>query len=159
MAILGLLLSSLIASAAALPQYGQSSSSNSDKQLGPTNKYVNAPSYPGYAQQSSAQSGAALGWFQADSSVGGQASATEYHCYQGVLSSYPGIDRWLPFEKLWHDTQDSISKQNGGDQNLVGYIHDAILKVSSESKVDARLILATVMQEVCPSFPSHQNSR
>lgn len=149
MAFLKLLVAILITTAVALPQHGQSPNPSSDNQLGPTNKYFYSKStYAGYSGQSSVFSGEALNWFKDDSAKGQQAATTEYQCYGGKLESYPPIRQWLSFNDLWKANQDAISRRNSGDQQLVGYIHDAILKVSSESKVDARLILATVMQEV-----------
>jgi len=150
MAFIELLISTLVASAAALPQYGSGTSGNPAgvNQLGPTNKYYNTPSQPGYAGQFSVQSGQALNWFQDDSSAGCTNVINEYHCYEGILASYPAMSTWLSFDSLWAANQDTISTQNADNQSIVGLIHDAIIKVSSESTVDARFILAIVLQEV-----------
>ena len=65
------------------------------------------------------------------------------------MNDYPSIADWLSFDKMWEINLPHITSVNSqAGSNLPSLIHDAIQKVSQDSKVDARLILAVVLQEV-----------
>ena len=71
-----------------------------------------------------------------------------YSCVGSKAEDFPGMDKWLNFTQLWDINEPVIEAANEGDE----YNDDlkyAILEVASESKVDARLILSIIMQEVC----------
>lgn len=74
--------------------------------------------------------------------------ASVVYCHQDRIPQYPSEDCWLPFPRLWSINSDIILSSNGGDTYIQHYVHEAILQVAAESDVDARLILALVMQEV-----------
>ena len=65
------------------------------------------------------------------------------------MNDYPSITEWLSFDKMWEINLPHITSVNSqAGSNFPSLIHDAIQKVSQDSKVDARLILAVVLQEV-----------
>ena len=70
-----------------------------------------------------------------------------YQCYHGQVSQYPPLSRWLSFTKMWSLNAPIILSKNNGNQQYVNDIYSAITSVSVAAKVDARLILAIVMQE------------
>lgn len=64
------------------------------------------------------------------------------------MNDYPSITEWLSFDKMWEINLPHITSVNSqAGSNFPSLIHDAIQKVSQDSKVDARLILAVVLQE------------
>ncbi|KAF7194508.1 hypothetical protein HII31_04177 [Pseudocercospora fuligena] len=70
-----------------------------------------------------------------------------YRCFDGTIADYPSPTHWLPFSELWNINREQILSSNGGNTYLQHYVHQAILNVSRESNIDARLILALVMGE------------
>ncbi|KXT02479.1 hypothetical protein AC578_4203 [Pseudocercospora eumusae] len=70
-----------------------------------------------------------------------------YQCFDGNIADYPSPTHWLSFSDMWHINREQILSSNGGNTYLQHYIHEAIVKVSRESNIDARLILALVMGE------------
>lgn len=76
-----------------------------------------------------------------------QASSDSYQCFQSDLSQAVSPRPWLAFEPLWHINEQIILSKNGGNTYIEHYIKDAILQVSEESNIDARLLLAIMMQE------------
>ena len=97
--------------------------------------------------QASAPDLAADGWYQANLDAGAMnPPSSGYHCYGGDVASLPSIDKWMSFNALYKMNEPTLLLSNTPQQNQ--YIRDAVVKVSQESKVDARLILAVIMQEV-----------
>lgn len=70
-----------------------------------------------------------------------------YSCYGGELSNYPSVDEWLSWDALWNVNREQVLSSNGGDTYIQHYVQEAILQAERESNVDARLILAILMQE------------
>jgi len=111
----------------------------------------------GYGSTKTVSNSLALKWYELDPTKGlttvqGDPSAF-YNCAGPMMNDYPSITEWLSFDKMWeinlpHIT--SVNSQAGPD--FPSLIHDAIQKVSQDSKVDARLILAVVLQEVLCFF-------
>ncbi|PSN69981.1 hypothetical protein BS50DRAFT_301781 [Corynespora cassiicola Philippines] len=74
-----------------------------------------------------------------------------YSCKGPKMDDYPKMNEWLSFEQLWQINEGEISLSNNCTNNrttdFTKEIKDAIVDVSRESFVDARLILALIMQE------------
>lgn len=70
-----------------------------------------------------------------------------YQCFERNIANYPPPTHWLSFADMWNINREQILSSNGGNTYLQHYIHQAILKVSKESNLDARLILALIMGE------------
>lgn len=71
-----------------------------------------------------------------------------YNCKGPMMPDFPTFSEWLSFDEMWTINQPQIviaNSNNGADYSSL--IRDTILKVAGDSKVDARLILAVVMQE------------
>jgi hypothetical protein len=69
-----------------------------------------------------------------------------YSCAGPDIDDYPKPDQWLSFDALWAINEPLIKEKNKGN-NYGDYIKRAIESVSTESKIDARLILVIIMQE------------
>lgn len=72
---------------------------------------------------------------------------TEYQCIGPKIQDFPGMDKWLSFDLLWKINEPRITFANKNCTKYNGIIRDAIHEVSAQTKVDARLILAMMMQE------------
>lgn len=70
--------------------------------------------------------------------------------FSGKLADYPSIDQWMNFEDMFNLNKDVTMNGSGSSGEQIGEIWNAIVQVSQESKVDARLILAVIIQEVSP---------
>ena len=70
-----------------------------------------------------------------------------YSCVGPKAEDFPGKDEWLNFTQLWNINEPVIETANEGNE-YNEYLKTAILEVASESKIDARLILSIIMQEV-----------
>ncbi|KAK5136230.1 hypothetical protein LTR08_003837 [Meristemomyces frigidus] len=72
---------------------------------------------------------------------------SNYQCFHD-----PDVDlspqTWLSFANMWRINEPTILSKNGGDTYIKHYIHEAVAYVADESAVDARLILALMMQEM-----------
>ena len=107
----------------------------------------------GYGSTKTVSNSLALKWYEPDSTKGmttvqGDPSAF-YNCAGPMMNDYPSITEWLSFDKMWEINLPHITSVNSqAGSNFPSLIHDAIQKVSQDSKVDARLILAVVLQEV-----------
>lgn len=73
--------------------------------------------------------------------------ASVYSCVGPKAEDFPGQNEWLTFDQLWELNEPVIEKANGGS-TYNDELQTAIKEVASDSKVDARLILAIIMQEV-----------
>jgi membrane-bound lytic murein transglycosylase B len=66
-----------------------------------------------------------------------------------MISDFPAVEKWVPFEKLWEVNEDAITTANKKYGNKYSSIlKDTISEVADETGVNAELILAMVMQEV-----------
>lgn len=82
--------------------------------------------------------------------------ASVYSCVGPKAKDFPGQDKWLTFDQLWEINRPVIEAANGGSSYNED-LHAAIKEVASDSKVDARLILALIMQEVRKSSYIHED--
>lgn len=78
--------------------------------------------------------------------------AAVYSCAGPKAADFPDQDEWLTFDQLWDINEPVLSTANGGD-TYNDDIKGAIQDVALSSKVDARLILAIIMQEVYSLYP------
>lgn len=76
-----------------------------------------------------------------------QDSSSSYQCFDGTDTDL-SPNTWLPFDDLWRINEPTVLSKNGGDTYIRHYIKEALHQVSSESDVDARLLLTLMMQEV-----------
>ena len=74
-------------------------------------------------------------------------SSNNYQCFDSADTDL-SLQSWRSFHHLWRINEATVLSNNGGDTYIRHYIHEAIVQVADESKVDARLILALMMQEV-----------
>ncbi|KAF2260405.1 hypothetical protein CC78DRAFT_26282 [Lojkania enalia] len=68
------------------------------------------------------------------------AGSDQYNCQYKAKSSFPKMSQWLSFDQMWEINANLIPEHQDA-------IKKAIVDISSKSKVDARLILALIMQE------------
>ena len=73
--------------------------------------------------------------------------ASVYSCAGPNMNDYPKPSQWLGFDQLWTINEPLIKQKNKG-ANYGDFIKKAIQSVSTESKIDSRLILVIIMQEV-----------
>jgi hypothetical protein len=66
----------------------------------------------------------------------------------GQPSDFPTVDQWINFNDMWALNLKNTIDQTTDSATDKQAIHDAIVQVSIASKVDARLILAAIIQEV-----------
>jgi len=100
----------------------------------------------GYGYSSKVTQTYGLSWYSASLTRGAQGNAySGYTCFAGDSASFPAHNQWLSFEDMWAANQPTMAYNDSPDE--IASIKKAIKAVSNESKVDARLILAVVMQE------------
>lgn len=96
-----------------------------------------------------------LKWYNPSLTTGNKpyANPKYYYCFRGIKENFPPITNWMKFSEMFVFNQKTtlVHFDSGPEQ---GAIYDAILQVSREAKVDARLILAVIMQEVSYFFIS-----
>ena len=85
---------------------------------------------------------------------------TEYQCFSGPASNFPAHSQWSSFWDLFNLNQKTSMAPIGDTGAEQGAMYDAIVTVSQQSKVDARIILAIIVQEVrnIPRSGSPNNS-
>ncbi|KAJ9626945.1 hypothetical protein H2203_003402 [Taxawa tesnikishii (nom. ined.)] len=131
----------LVALAIAVPVLPGNGGSNNDL----SDQSWRGRGYSGATRVSNPES---LDWYSSDYNQGAQPSQTlQYQCYKGDVSKYPSIAQWLSFNELWNINSPHITARNNGNMQYTQNIHDSIMKISQESNVDARVILAMIMQE------------
>jgi len=86
-------------------------------------------------------------WYVSDPNAGNGVATTKYTCMNGPASSFPPIDSWISFNKMW-DLQMKYLAGNTNSAQSNSYIQQAILEVASISYIDPRIILATILKEV-----------
>jgi glucan 1,3-beta-glucosidase len=70
-----------------------------------------------------------------------------YYCFRGPAANFPPIQNWMNFNTMFNlNQQTSMVYEESGP--IQGDIYNAIVQISKASLVDARLILAVIMQEV-----------
>lgn len=93
--------------------------------------------------------GAGLNWYTSNFNTGnaGYADTQYYYCFNGPASNFPPFGNWMNFYDMFDlNQQDSMVYEEDGP--IQGDIWNAIVQVSANSLVDARFILAIIMQEV-----------
>lgn len=148
MATITLFLSALVATAAALPPYGLSRATSDLSPHNLPDTHAPVAPYLDHEKRGAAWGGDASSWYQDDPTIGKTSPEQKYQCFHGNVASYPKKSEWLSFNAMWDQNSGTIASKNDGDQRIVGYIREAIAQVASDSQVDARLILAVMMQEV-----------
>jgi glucan 1,3-beta-glucosidase len=109
------------------------------------------PSATGSGSVSSANSvtGPGLSWYDPTFTDGnaGYNDPQYYYCFSGPASNFPPFQNWMNFYTMFDLNQNTsmVYEESGPIQ---GDIYNAITQISQASLVDARLILAIVMQEV-----------
>ncbi|KAL9005515.1 MAG: hypothetical protein Q9188_001717 [Gyalolechia gomerana] len=76
---------------------------------------------------------------------GGSNGGGGYVEYSGPASAYPNPSEWASYSFLWKQNS-ALMKLHDSDEEI-GYIHEAIEKVSASSGVDVRCILCIIVQE------------
>jgi hypothetical protein len=97
----------------------------------------------------SAVTGAGLNWYTSSFSTGGSGYADPqyYYCFNGPASNFPPFGNWMNFYDMFDLNQaDSMVYEESGA--IQGDLWNAIVQVAANAKVDARFILAVIMQEV-----------
>ncbi|KAF2102773.1 hypothetical protein NA57DRAFT_71757 [Rhizodiscina lignyota] len=69
----------------------------------------------------------------------------DYQCFSGDIEKYPDISNWLSFHELFQINKPMMLLSNSED--IVSAIYHGIEAISKDSNVDARVILAMIMQE------------
>ncbi|KAF2501149.1 hypothetical protein BU16DRAFT_522158 [Lophium mytilinum] len=102
---------------------------------------------PGLATVSN---GAALKWYSTNFDKGGPApekAASFYNCHGTELSDFPSFEEWISFDDMWKINEPILEAVNPEYLDLIPTIREKIELVSADSQVDARLILAVIMEE------------
>ncbi|RFU32374.1 Beta-glucosidase/Glucan 1,3-beta-glucosidase/Glucan endo-1,3-beta-D-glucosidase, partial [Scytalidium lignicola] len=95
-----------------------------------------------------AVTGTGLNWYNPSFTVGnsGYQDPQYYYCFGGPASNFPPFANWMNFQDMFDlNQQTSMALEESGP--IQGDIYNAIVEISQNSKVDARLILAIIMQE------------
>ena len=91
----------------------------------------------------------ALSFYDPDptNSTAGNSNASTYTCYSGPASNFPAMSQWMSFNAMFATAQQySLSVLDSTAQ--ITDMYAAILNVSAQAKVDARVILAVIIKEV-----------
>ena len=75
------------------------------------------------------------------------ASHNMYTCYAGTWKNFPPPAQWISFSSLWQFQVNNALKPIGDNSSEIQAIYDGIVQVSQVSKIDARVILAVIIQE------------
>lgn len=70
---------------------------------------------------------------------------TAYTCYHGNSDALPYVTSWKPFDALWATALPALRTHNSAAHNVL--LRAKILQIARETTVDARLILAMILQE------------
>lgn len=91
----------------------------------------------------------ALRWYSSSLTNGtsGRNPPNSYICYSGPAANFPSINTWVNFNTMWSTASVYALKPVNDTDSERSYIHSAILSVSKQAKVDARIILATILLE------------
>lgn len=87
----------------------------------------------------------------------------QYKCVGPTIDKFPAFKDWLSFQQMWdlnNNKDPSIPTWTVGavpNTQYAGFVKDAITDVSKKSGVDARIILAIILEEVSrsPELPGH----
>ena len=81
--------------------------------------------------------------------TGGYSTPNTYECYSGPAANFPPMSTWMNFDAMFNRNQQYSLVVVGDTGPEQGAIYNAIVSVSQQAKVDARVILAVIIQEVC----------
>ena len=100
--------------------------------------------------EGSSVSGSGLDFYDPDFGDGqsGYRDPSTYQCFSGPASNFPPVSEWMDFNDMFSRNQQYSLAVVGDSGPEQGAIYNAIVQVSQDSKVDARLILAIILQEV-----------
>ncbi|KAK4946130.1 hypothetical protein LTR66_014324, partial [Elasticomyces elasticus] len=101
----------------------------------------------GYGGTTKVTSPAGLAWYDPNLGAGTATASTSYKCYHGGINSYPPMSSWMNFYDMFNHNKPTMLARNNNNDQWVGWMWDAITQTAAASNVDARLILAIVMQE------------
>lgn len=65
-----------------------------------------------------------------------------------MIEDFPTFAEWISFEAMWDINLPVLQISNAAYPSQNDILKAKVLEVSQETKVDARLILAVIMQEV-----------
>ena len=83
----------------------------------------------------------------------GYSDPSTYNCFSGPVSNFPPFSAWITFIDMFELNQRSNLGPVGDSWPEQIAVYNAILAVSADSKVDARVILSVILQEVHNSAP------
>ena len=89
-------------------------------------------------------------YYYPDLRVGGPgygASHHNYTCYAGPWRSFPPPAKWISFNYLWQFQVNNALRPIGDNEAEIQAIYNGIVQVSRDARVDARVILAVIIQE------------
>ena len=93
-------------------------------------------------------------WYSSNTTSGSSSPATSYQCFGGILGDYPTMDKWLNFDTLWKNDKDLMIAANtpaysqADAARYIDMMHDSIVQVANDTLLDARIILAVMLEEV-----------
>lgn len=93
--------------------------------------------------------GAGLNWYDPQIVDGnaGRSNTSTYVCYSGKAINFPPRSAWMNFKAMFA-LQKQVNLQYFDTANQIQYIYNAILNISQIAKVDARVILGVIIEEV-----------
>ncbi|MCJ1387944.1 hypothetical protein MMC18_000787 [Xylographa bjoerkii] len=77
----------------------------------------------------------------------GYSTPNTYNCYSGPAANFPPMSTWMNFNAMFNRNQQYSLVVVGDTGPEQGAIYNAIVSVSQQAKVDARVILAVIIQE------------
>jgi hypothetical protein len=91
----------------------------------------------------------ALAWYSSALATGtsGLADPSSYTCYTGAASNFPEMSTWVSFSQMWNDSLIYTFAYEPNTKAQTQDIYNSIVSVSKAAKVDARVILATILLE------------
>jgi len=87
-------------------------------------------------------------WFNSNPSTGvsGYSDPSTYKCFSGPASSFPAFSEWMDYTTMF-DLNQKASMGSFENAEVQGELWNAIQIVAADAQIDARLILAVIMQE------------
>ena len=138
--------SSVATSAAASSQAAPSASSSASSSSGGSGSGATVTNQQAFSDGAASKT--------VDTTTGQQVQDGTYNCYGGSPSDYPDSSKWGSFDNLWTNNQKLIQESctNLGDgadptPTQISMMKTAITQVAGDSFVDARFILAIMLQE------------
>jgi len=94
-------------------------------------------------------SATALTWYSSSLTAGtsGLSTPSDYTCYSGAASNFPAFSSWVNFGTMWNNSLQYTLNLEPNTKAQNTDIYNAIVATSKAAKVDARVILATILLE------------